>query len=154
MTVYTGNEVLNKVQRILPDGSAQLQVTGNISVGGTRVKLKASQDLSLAPFEYISSLTGDFYFRGIMLRVTDGSGNTVDIMEDIQIIMDETDDNYDAPIISDNFVDENGSGTSAFVFFPDSNIPVFSSTGTNLKIKVSNNTLTGNVYMTLYVEVL
>lgn len=68
--------------------------------------------------------------------------------------MDENNNNFDTPIITEDFIDDNGNGTNAFAFFPDSNILIFGSTGTQLKLKVSNFQGVGVVNATIFLEVL
>ena len=150
--IYTQSEVLN---RAYIENANALRIQGAISVGGTRTKVQSSQNLADAPFEYLTNITtSDFYLRGVTIRVTDGSGNSVDIMEKIEIVMDEGNDNFDTPIIAEDFIDDNGNGTNAFAFFPDSNILIFGTTGTQLKLKVSNYQNVGVINATVYLEVL
>lgn len=155
MAVRSVAEAWNKAAiKLNENDDLALRVQGSINVGGIRTKEQVSQDLSLAPFVYVTTQANDFYFRGITIRVTNGSGTPVDITEDITISIDEGDDNFDTPIIVENTLDENGNPTNSFAFFPDSNITIFGSASTQLKVEVTNVNLTGVVNATLYLEVL
>ena len=131
----------------------RMDVGGNLSIGGTRTKLQATQDLATSPFIYVTNINSDFYFRGVTISITNGSGVPVDITEDISLIIDEGDNNFDVPLIEENTLDENGNPTNSFAFFPDSNVTIFGSSGTQFKVRVTNANLTGVVNMTLYLEV-
>ena len=139
--VDTGNNVFSQ------------RIQGSISIGGTRTKLQATQNLATSPFIYVTNINSDFYFRGVTISITNGSGVPVDITEDISLIIDEGDNNFDVPLIEENTLDENGNPTNSFAFFPDSNVTIFGSSGTQFKVRVTNANLTGVVNMTLYLEV-
>ncbi len=145
-----GNEVLRNCYNA---NTNRLQVAGNIAIGGTTLKLKAEQDLAVAPFEYTTSITSDFFFRGVTISFTDGNNNPVDVNEEINIILDDEDDNYDVTLLKESTLNNEGLPTSSFTFFPDSDIEVFGGSGTNFKVQVTNNNTTGIAYMVLYVEV-
>jgi len=145
------NEVLRNCHN--PDTN-RLLVSGNLTVGGVTQKIKSSQDLSVAPLEYITSITSDFFFIGVTIAFTDGSNTPVDVDETIKIILDDTDDdNYDVLLLEENTLNNEGLPSSSFTFFPDSDIEVFGGSDTNLKIQVTNNNTTGIAYMVLYAEV-
>lgn len=152
--IFTQGEVLNRAFVDLGDGTGRLNIAGSLSIGGTRTKLKKSQDLSLAPLVFNTGLSSDFYLRAITINVTNGYGVAQNIMEDIKIILDESDDNFDTPLIVESFIDNDGNATSSFSFFPDSDISVFASSGSDLRVEVSNNGLLGVANATIYVEVL
>lgn len=146
------NDIFNRVEVDNGDGTSSFRIEGNIALGGIRTKLQDSQDLSLGEFNFVTTAGSDFSFEGLTIAVTDGSGNSVPIDEEINIIIDNDDANFDTVLLEENTLDINGDPTSSFAFFPDSGVPVFSSTDTQLRVKVSNNNLTGVVNMSLYTE--
>ena len=154
MSFNTSHEILNRSAVPLGDGSYRLNVGGSLTIGGTRVLLKDSQDLSVAPFEYTTSFVTDAYFRGLTLTCTNGAGVKVPIYEDIQIIIDSGDDNFDNVLFAEDFINENGDPCSDFSFFPDSSIVLYCGSGLQLKVLVTNHNLNGIINMALYMEVI
>ena len=145
---YTMSEVLNRVERRVDDGDSTLAV----SLGGTSLKITHSQTLYLGEFDYTTDLNSDFYFNGITFSCTDGNGIPISISEVITLSTVETNSNFNTILLNDSFL--NGAyPSSSFAFFPEPSFKIFASTGSQLKIKISNLNLTGVVNMTLNLSV-
>lgn len=146
--VYTGNEVLNKI--LIDDGLGNnfMAVKGSISIGGSRVKVQQSQDLSVGQFDYTTAIPSDFMLRGFTVH------SDAELMEDVNIWLKEVDDNYTTLVYYNSFIDEDGNGSSNMSFFSDSDLIIPASLNSQVRITISNNNLTGNVYVSLFLEVL
>ena len=74
-----GNQVLNATEVELAGGERALRVTGSVSSGGEAQEITTSQDLSIAPLNYTTSVGDNFIVKGIYLTFTSSTTQTITI---------------------------------------------------------------------------
>lgn len=141
---------LHNLMEVPIDGSTSaLRVVGNFTPSGSLKTIELpAHDLSLAPLEYITSETENFFLRKVMIHFDSP------VIEDITFYEDNTGATRDFLAFTDNTSNDGGvTGETDFAFFPLNEWKFNAKVaGQQFKMTISNNGLSGIAYVNIDVE--
>lgn len=126
------------------DGTFTQRVMANVTSGGVFSNIKTSQNLSLTPMNYVTSVAQNFKLKALMIHTSVPITETIDLLYD-----DNNGNNYDTLLRRIQFTN-NQDGA----FCPEGDLFVFGTLGDKIKVTCTNANLTGTIYITLQIEVI